>query len=35
MSCLDALSSTDNVETVQGIVCPVDPQDALQCESCQ
>ena len=22
-------------EVVQGFVCPVDPQDALDCESCQ
>jgi ribonucleoside-diphosphate reductase alpha chain len=24
-----------DTEVVGGVVCPVDPQDALQCESCQ
>ena len=25
----------DNVDLIGGYACPVDPMDALQCESCQ
>jgi len=29
------VADLDAVETVDGVVCPVDPMDALQCDSCQ
>jgi ribonucleoside-diphosphate reductase alpha chain len=25
----------DNAEVVDGFACPIDPMEALQCESCQ
>jgi len=27
--------NTENYDSVDGIVCPIDPQEALLCESCQ
>ena len=29
------MADIDLLETIDGIICPIDPQEAMQCESCQ
>ena len=29
------MANLDLTETIGGVVCPIDPQEAMECESCQ
>mgnify|MGYP000072842298 FL=1 len=29
------MADLDLIENVDGVICPIDPMEALQCDSCQ